>query len=159
MPISDIMTRAVRTCAPDDTLHRAADLMWTFDCGCLPVVNRDGTVVGLITDRDVCMAAYTQGRPIQNILVSEAMANEVYSCLPDDTVSEVEEIMRARRVRRVPVVDLNGKLVGLVSLNDLAREAARQQTRKTRDLGAADIAATLAAICQPRTADKIPATT
>jgi CBS-domain-containing membrane protein len=108
-------------------------------------------VIGMLTDRDVCMATYTQGRgPQHNIPVRDAMAREVFACLPDDNHAEVEDIMRKRRVRRLPVVDLDGRLVGLISLNDLARESARQQTRVQKDLTPADVSAMLAAICQPR---------
>jgi CBS domain-containing protein len=95
---------------------------------------------------------------VQHVSVREAMAREVYSCLPDDNIPEAEEIMRKRRVRRLPVVDLDGRLVGLISLNDLARESVRQQTRVQRDLTPTDVSATLAAICQPRHAAVLPPT-
>ena len=150
MVISELMSRHVATCRAEDRLDVPARLMWDLDIGCVPVVDDRGHVVGILTDRDVCMATYTQGKAPQHILVREAMAHEVYSCLPDDNLAEVEEIMRRRRVRRVPVVDLDGRLVGLISLNDLARESARQQTRVQKDLTPLDVSATLAAICQPR---------
>ncbi len=150
MEIADLMTRHVMTCAPEDPLNRAAELMWNYDCGCVPVVDGERRVVGILTDRDVCMAAWTQGRPIQEIEVRAAMANEVYACLSDDTIAEAEEIMRQHRVRRLPVVDVEGRLVGIVSLNDIARESARQQTRAHKDVTPSEVGATLASICQPR---------
>lgn len=159
MVIADLMTRNIVTCRADDRLDCPAGLMWKFDVGCVPVLDgQHQHVVGIVTDRDVCMATYTQGKPPHQILVREAMAHEVYSCLPDDNLAEVEEIMRRRRVRRVPVVDLNGRLVGLISLNDLARESARQQTRERKDLTALDVSSTLAAICQPRHPAVLPPT-
>jgi CBS domain-containing protein len=150
MVIADLMSRNVATCREADRLDAAARLMWDLDIGCVPVVDDRHHVIGIITDRDICMATYTQGKPPQQVLVREAMAREVYSCLPDDNLPEAEEIMRRRRVRRLPVVDLDGRLVGLISLNDLARESVRQQTRVQKDLTPLDVSATLAAICQPR---------
>lgn len=158
MIVADLMSRGVVSCGPNDSLARAAQLMWDADCGCLPVVDAD-RVIGMITDRDVCMAAYTQERLLRDAQVSEAMAHEVFACLPDDSLAEVEGIMRLRHVRRLPVIDLDGRLVGLISLNDLARESMRQQGRKTKDLTPEDVTATLAAICQPRDVRRIPATT
>jgi CBS domain-containing protein len=150
MAIADLMSRNVATCKADDRLDAAAKLMWDLDIGCVLVVEDQQHVIGIITDRDICMAAFTQGKAPQHVFVREAMAREVYSCLPDDNLAEAEEIMRKRRVRRLPVVDLDGRLIGLISLNDLARESARQQTRVQKDLTPLDVSATLAAICQPR---------
>jgi CBS domain-containing protein len=150
MKISQIMTTDVETCAPEDNLAAAACRMWDCDIGCLPVVDADGQVVGMVTDRDVCMAALTRGQPLHDIPVSVAMSQEVLSCAPDATLIEAEEIMRSGQVRRLPVIDSEACLVGIVSLNDLARLAEREIGRKNHDLGAQEVAATLAAVCQPR---------
>lgn len=158
MVIADLMSRNVATCNDDERLEVAARLMWDLDIGCVPIVDSSRRVVGMLTDRDVCMATYTQGKPPQQIAIREAMAHEVYSCLPDDNLAEVEEIMRRRRVRRLPVIDLDGRLVGLISLNDLARESVRQQSRAQKDLTSADVSTTLAAICQPRHPAVLPPT-
>lgn len=158
MAISDLMSRNVATCMADDRLDVPAKLMWDLDIGCVPVLDAQRRVVGILTDRDICMASFTQGKAPQHVFVREAMAREVYSCLPDDNLAEAEDIMRRRRVRRLPVVDLDGCLVGLISLNDLARESARQQTRVQRELTAVDVSATLAAICQPRHPITLPPT-
>jgi CBS domain-containing protein len=150
LEIADLMSRNVATCSPDDRLDVPAKLMWDLDIGCVVVINSGRRVVGILTDRDVCMATYTQGKAPQHVFVRETMAHEVFSCLPDDSLAEAEEIMRRHRVRRLPVVELDGRLVGILSLNDLARESARQQTRIQKDLTPADVSSTLAAICQPR---------
>jgi CBS domain-containing protein len=125
--------------------------MWERDIGCLAVIGEDGKVTGMITDRDACMAAYTQGRALHEIPVSVAMSKEVYSCAPDDGIIEAEETMRSRKVRRLPVLDSSTKLVGIVSLNDLALESARETGRKGREVSGQEVSATLAAICEPRT--------
>jgi CBS domain-containing protein len=158
MVIADLMSRNVATCKDDDRLDAAARLMWDLDIGCVAVIDHRQHVIGILTDRDVCMATFTHGKAPQQLFVRDAMAREVYSCLPDDNLAEAEDIMRKRRVRRLPVIDLDGRLVGLLSLNDLAREAVRQQTRVQKDLTSDDVSATLAAICQPRHPAVLPPT-
>jgi CBS domain-containing protein len=150
MKISQVMNRTVETCRSGDTLSAAASRMWESDIGCLVVMGEDGKVAGMITDRDACMAAYTQGRPLHEIPVSVAMSKEVYACAPDDSIIEAEEVMRSRKVHRLPVLDSDARLVGIVSLNDLALESERQSGRKGREVSGQEISATLAAICEPR---------
>jgi CBS domain-containing protein len=144
------MNRNVETCRPEDSLALVAGRMWDRDIGCLPVVAADGRVVGIVTDRDICMAGYTQGRPLADIPVSVAMSKQLYFCRPDDALIEAEETMRSHQVRRLPVLDPRGPLAGIISLNDLAREAEREVGRKGRELSAQEVSATLAAVCAPR---------
>lgn len=158
MNVGQLMNRVVETCRPDDTLATAAGKMWDHDIGCLPVIGADGRVAGIVTDRDVCMAGYIQGRPLAELPVRMAMSKTLYVCRPDDAVIEAEEAMRAHQVRRLPVVDAAGGLVGIVSLNDLAREAERQVGRKGRELTAQEVSATLAAVCAPRNGRAMTAT-
>lgn len=148
MNVGDIMTRAVRRCGLEESMDRAARLMWEGDCGVLPVVDEGGRVVGVLTDRDICMAAYTSGRPLTQIPVSVAASRKVVSVRESDSVDRAEELMREHRVRRLPVLDRDGRLAGVVSLNDLAREL--RGGRKHDALSADGIAKTLAAICAPR---------
>jgi CBS domain-containing protein len=157
MKIGQIMKADVEVSGLDDNLASAASRMWDCDIGCLPVVDAAGAVVGMVTDRDICMAALTRGQPLRDIPVSVAMAKEVLSCPPDATLIEAEEIMRAGQVRRLPVIDSDGCLVGIVSLNDLARLAEHEIGRKNRELSAQEVTATLAAICGPRRMVEEPA--
>ena len=151
MAIESYMTKKVMTCSPDDTLDRAAALMWQHDCGCVPVVDAERRVVGMLTDRDICMAAYTQGQPIHQIAIRGVMATDVRAAAPGDSVGAAEELMRDRQVRRVPVVDADGRLVGLLSLSDVARMTSSRQDRGSRaEVGHPELVATLAAICRPR---------
>jgi CBS-domain-containing membrane protein len=158
MKISQIMKTDVEACGVDDNLAAAASRMWDCDIGCLPVLDADGQLAGIVTDRDLCMAAFTRGERLQDIPVSIAMAKEVLSCSPDATLVEAEEVMRSGQVRRLPVIDSDGCLVGIVSLNDLAMLAEREIGRKNRDLSAQEVTATLAAICAPRQADTVRVT-
>jgi CBS-domain-containing membrane protein len=158
MKISQIMKTDVEACGVDDNLAAAASRMWDCDIGCLPVLDAEGQLAGVVTDRDICMAAFTRGERLQDIPVSIAMAKEVLSCSPDATLVEAEEVMRSGQVRRLPVIDSDGCLVGIVSLNDLAMLAEREIGRKNRDLSAQEVTATLAAICAPRQADTVRVT-
>jgi CBS domain-containing protein len=150
MIVSKLMTTTVSTCRPHDSLEVAAGTMWNQDIGCLPVLDDDDRVVGIITDRDACMGAYTQGRPLSGISVDSCMAREIYACSPTDSVQKVEALMKAKQIRRVPVVDAGGGLVGLISMNDVARESARELTQKSPDITADGLVTTLAGICERR---------
>lgn len=153
MKIEQLMTKAVSTCRPDETLDAAAHRMWQADCGCLPVTEADGSgrVLGMLSDRDICMAAHFRGRSLHEIRVGDAMAREVRACNPGDSLAEAEAIMCEARVRRLPVVDSAEQLLGIISLADLAREAARERgAKKRKQVSETEIGGTLAAICEPR---------
>lgn len=150
MKAAEVMTREVKTCGERDPLNRAARIMWEHDCGCVPVVSADNRVIGILTDRDICMAAYTQGLPLHAIKAESAMARTVVSCSPDDEITTVEDLMRQNKVRRLPVVDKDGRLSGIVSLNDLALEAERQRKAGGGELSGDEISETLRAICEAR---------
>lgn len=146
MRIDQLMSREVHYCSPTDTLDTAAAVMWQHDCGCVPVCSGDGTpeVVGMVTDRDICMCALFQGKPLRELQVADAMSREVYACRPNDRPVEVERVMRTRQVRRVPVTDRRGRLVGIVSLADFARDGGQSSESVAPEVGE-----TLAAICAP----------
>jgi CBS domain-containing protein len=148
MRVQDLMSHPTVTCHVNDPLTVAAHLMWEHDCGALPVVRDDGKLTGMITDRDICMAAFTQGRRLDELLVNAAMAKDVISVHPDQRLDEIEQCMAEHQVRRLPVVDADHKPIGVLSLNDLAIESARPDSLMTD--GPSKIARTLAAICQPR---------
>jgi len=152
MNVSDLMTQAVQSCGPNDNLQRAMQIMWERDCGIVPIVDDDGKVVGMITDRDVAVAAYTQGRPLWQIAVSNAMAKQVHGVRESDSLEAVETLMRRVRVRRVPVLDGDGRLKGILSMNDLARHAHRSIGRKANGLSGDSVVQTMAAICEPHAA-------
>jgi CBS domain-containing protein len=145
----DLMTQPALSCDVNDTLDRAATLMWDHDCGAIAVTrDDDGRLVGMITDRDICMAALTQGRRLDQILVNEAMAHEPIAAAPETPTDELERIMADHQIRRVPVIDERGAPIGMVSLADLALESVQPDTVIKH--GVAKIAHTLAAIDRPR---------
>jgi CBS domain-containing protein len=150
MKVQDLMVTPVTTCRPDDSLHHAAQLMWDNDLGSLPVCTGEGGghVAGMITDRDICMSACLQRRPLLDMKVRDAMATQVRVCRSSDPIEEAERIMSEAMIRRLPVVDRHGSLVGIIALADLAREAAREQHLQSRRVTGNDVGMTLASICR-----------
>ena len=144
MKVSSLIQRNVVTCTVHDDLQRAAQLMWDHDIGCLPVIDAQGHVMGMITDRDICMAAYTQGVPLRALPVPLAMARHVFACSASDEVDAVERTMSEHQIRRMPVIDDQGHPVGIISLNDIARAASAGK------VPAGELASTLAAVSAPR---------
>lgn len=128
MKVQDVMTPNPESCTPETNLAAAAMMMWRCDCGVIPVRDAHGAIRGLVTDRDICMAVATQDRLARDIRVDEVMTGEVHAVRPDDDIELAEERMRSARVRRLPVVEADGRLAGVISINDLilhANSAAR----------------------------------
>jgi CBS domain-containing protein len=152
MKVEQLMTKTVASCVPGDTLNEAARIMWERDCGVVPVVEAQGSqhVIGMLTDRDICMAAYTKGQTLSQIQVRDAMSSGAQSCHPGQDVAEAERAMRDAQVHRLPVVDEADQLLGVISLADIAREAAREARFKRQEVTVAEVGETLAAISQPR---------
>src|SRR5215510_7768194 len=116
--VSDYMTRDVTVVTPNDTLQQAAKIMAQMDCGCLPVGEND-RLVGMITDRDIAVRAVAAGKS-PTTAIRDVMSQEVKYCFEDDDVEEVAENMADIKVRRLPVLNREKRLVGIVSLGDIA---------------------------------------
>ena len=118
MKVQDVMTAEVRTCRPDSNLSAAAMQMWNGDCGALPVLADGGELVGMITDRDICIAAATKHRDPEKIRVDEVISGKAYSCSPETEIHDALNLMQEKRVRRLAVINSNdGKLAGILSMN------------------------------------------
>lgn len=157
MRVSKIMSKDVQTCGPDAFLCTAAEIMWQADCGFVPVVNGEGQLEGVVTDRDLCMAAYTQGRSLDQIAVREAMAGDPVVCSPKDSAADALKLLSQFQLHRLPVVDAQKMLAGVVSLNDLARHAASGSRGKKAGLSHEAVGMTLAAVSQRRKTDQAEA--
>ena len=149
MKVKDVMVGTVVTCSANDDLNRAAQIMWENDCGIVPVVEADDYLVGVISDRDALMSAYTRGLPLTEIRVGDVMSRTLKSCRPDEDASVLGTSMRSQRVRRLPVVNALGRLVGIVSLSDLARRAAIERGSASKGMSLESVAETLASVSQP----------
>ena len=125
MTVRELQTSNVKTVSPDTDLAVVAKLMWEGDCGAVPVVTDDRKVIGIITDRDICIAAATRSKQPAEIRASEVISTNhgIHAVKPDDDVRIALRAMRKHRVRRLPVLDREQRLTGIVSINDLAINA------------------------------------
>jgi CBS domain-containing protein len=123
MKVQELMTSDVKSCSPDTNLAAAAKIMWEGDCGAVPVVDEGGKVLGMITDRDICIAGATRPHAEGDIPVRDVISKVLYTCKPGDDVRAALETMRGQKVRRLPVVDASGRLAGIVSIHDIAEKA------------------------------------
>ena len=147
MKVQDVMTDEVQTCSPETNLATVAMQMWRGDFGAMPVVAAR-KVVGMVTDRDICMAAATKHRDPANIRVKEVMSGQVYGCSCDTDIHEALKMMQQKQVRRLPIISPeDGRLQGILSMNDLALKAT---TERKSALSAEDVENTLRAICTHR---------
>ena len=141
------MTRDVRACTIHDSLNAAARIMWDHDCGCAPVVDAHGRLAGIVTDRDICMAAYTQGLPLEAIPVERVMSARVISCARGDDLETAHRLMRTHEIHRIPVADSRGRLAGILSLSDVINHSRGDSAAPSE---AVEIAATISAIRRQR---------
>ncbi len=149
MKVQEMMTRQVRFCQANADLATAALMMWDGDCGVIPVVDDRQHVIAVITDRDICMAVATQHKRADDILVRDIKSESPLTCFADDDAAKVLKIMRTKKIRRVPVTDHEGRLVGIVSLNDFALAVGN---RKADAPPATDVLHALKSICEHRPA-------
>jgi len=120
MNVSQVMTTEVYACGIDERLSRCADNMRHLNVGSMPVVDSENHVIGIITDRDITVRAVAAGVDSNQVSVGQFMTANPVTILPDLTVQEAASIMADQQVRRLPVVDNNNVLIGMVSLGDLA---------------------------------------
>jgi len=153
MKVQELMTKDVKTCGRGSNLAEAAELMWDADCGALPVVDDAGKVVGVVSDRDICFAVATKGRLASEILVGEvASGRPLYTCAPEDDVRDALSTMQWHQVRRIPVVNSEGKIAGILSLSDIILAAGIEAHDPTKGVSDCDALATMKAICEQRRA-------
>jgi CBS domain-containing protein len=119
MKLSDLMTSSVVSVTADTTLQEAAEKMRAEDVGVLPVCEGD-RLVGIITDRDLTVRGLADGRDPASSTVRETMTTDLVTCYGDEDAAEAERVMQERRVRRIAVLDREQRLIGVVSLGDLA---------------------------------------
>lgn len=121
--VSDVMSTHVYTCGMDDTLDRAARIMAEHECGAVPVVDAAGHAIAMVTDRDICMAALACRKLLSQIPVMTAASRRMHAVRTVDTLDCAHELMCKHHVRRLPVTDDAGHLIGIVSIADLVRAA------------------------------------
>lgn len=145
MKVKDVMTPSPVACTPTNTLADAAGIMWNSDCGILPVVDEGGKVMGVITDRDICMSALFNARPLAHIAVEEVVSGKLLACKPQDDVRVALQTMGENKVRRLPVVNVDGTLDGLLSMNDIVLRV--EDGRDKHSITYADVIKAYKGIC------------
>jgi len=143
MKVFEVMTIDVGVCAADDNLTKAAQIMWERDCGIVPVVTAEKRLVGVITDRDICIAAATRNRRPSSIKAGEMNFRAVKTCAMEDDIKDALRRMRKYKVKRLCVTNPDKELLGVISLSDILLKAGdKKSVRKL-------ILSTLAAIARP----------
>ena len=145
MKVQDIMTRDVASCSLDADVAGVTQLMWDRDCGAIPVVDTTGQVVGMVTDRDICIGLATKGRTAAHVSAREVMSRGLHTCLSDDDVAAALDAMKTAKVRRLPVIDRDGHLKGSLSLNDVVLH-----TKRKGSPSADSVVNALKSICEHR---------
>jgi CBS domain-containing protein len=148
MKVKEIMTAGPKACTMTDNLAEAARLMWEEDCGIVPVVGEAGKLVGLITDRDICMAAMMKGQSESNIAIESVISGRLFTCKPEDDIQTALDTMGSNKVRRLAVVTAKGKLAGMLSMNDVVLKAAEAGDKEAAQLSYGDVVNTYKSICQ-----------
>lgn len=144
MKVKEIMTPNVKAIWLTESLADAAQLMWENDCGVLPIIKDGRKVIGMITDRDICMAAAMRDKNPSSVSVEEVMTGLVYSLNPEDEIDQALKAMQEHKIRRLPVVNAEGELEGILSMNDVVLNA----KAKGDSIAYGDVVKTYQAICQ-----------
>jgi CBS domain-containing protein len=149
MKVQEIMTRDVEACTAGSDLAAVAMIMWRNDCGIVPVVEEpDRRVIGLVTDRDICMACATKNRNASEVPVGDVITGRVFSCAAGNDVKTALRTMAEQKVRRLPVIGANGALVGMLSLNDIVLHTQRAGSRVAGAITASDVLNAYQSICE-----------
>lgn len=132
MTLSDVMTKNPKTCVPTDFVQKAAQLMKSEDVGPIPVVGDNDKLVGIITDRDIVLKVVAEGRDPKTTKLADVMSTDLITCKVDGDIDETLDLMEDNQVRRIPVVDASGRLVGIISQADIATRL--DDSEKTAEL-------------------------
>lgn len=138
------MTKTVEVCGENDALSKACEIMWQKDCGVVPVVDKKSKIVGIITDRDVAIAAFLHNKTVAEIKCSEIVNEKIISCSSADNIENVLKLMKKYQVKRLPVVDEKEKLEGIISITDILLSSGEDKKLRKKVLK------TIEAISKPR---------
>ncbi len=130
MKVREVMTKETVFCRPDTPLSEVAESMWRRGCGFLPVIGEGGNVIGVITDRDLSIAFGTRNRRPSELRAQDVMSKKLFTCTADDSIHTVLNTMRIEGLRRLPVIDREGALAGVLSIDDLVLRAREHALKK-----------------------------
>lgn len=149
MKVKDVMVGTPASCTTETNLGAAVEVLWNQNCGILPVVNEEEKVIGVVTDRDMCIALGTRNRLPGDINVGDVMTKKIFSCKPNDDIRIALTTMAQARVRRLPVVDNDERLEGIVSMDDVVLHSEARSAARPSDLSHNDVVETLKKLCRP----------
>lgn len=150
MKVSEVMTRTPASCRPETNLGSAVETLWNRGCGILPVVDSDERVVSVITDRDICIALGTRNCLPGELTVGDVATQRAICCGADEDVRSAMEKMAEGKVRRLPVVNADGKLKGLLSMDDVVGRTPAKAMAKGNELTSEDVVSALKRLYAPR---------
>jgi CBS-domain-containing membrane protein len=148
MKVKEVMMGTPYYCQSETNLGSATELMWNANCGFLPVEATDGKVIGVITDRDICIALGTRSRVAGDIAVGEVMSGKLYSCAPDDDIHLALQTLKEGKVRRLPVIAQKGSLVGVISMDDILLRTEPMSLGREPELSSDEVVRAYRAITQ-----------
>ncbi|MBR3163095.1 MAG: CBS domain-containing protein [Clostridia bacterium] len=140
MKVKECMCNEVFSCSPSTTVYDAAKIMQTKHVGCIPVCDNQNCMIGVITDRDLVLRCIANDKNAKDTPISDIMTTNVWTCKPDDEMTNAQSKMGNEQIRRLPVVDNNGKVVGMLTLGDLAKN--------DMELGQDEVSDTINSICE-----------
>jgi CBS domain-containing protein len=144
MKVKDAMKTDVGACSTEDSLMKAADVMRLRDCGVVPVLDDEKTAVGMLTDRDICLAIVARNRKASDVKTKDLLKSKVITCLADDDLESALRKMRKYQIKRLAVVDKDSKLVGMLTISDVLLSVRKDKSLKKK------IYTTIKAIAKPR---------
>jgi len=145
MKVKDVMKTNVGFCSTEDSLMKAAEVMRQRDCGVVPIVNENKKVVGMLTDRDLCLAVVARNRKASDVKTEELLRGKAIVCSADDKLEDALRKMRKYQVKRLAAIDASGELVGILSVTDVLQLAAGKDKKLKKK-----VYATLRAISKPK---------
>ncbi len=123
MNVQALMNPRVKSAGTDASVADVVLIMEKYDCGAVPILNAANKLVGIVTDRDICLGLGFRPFPAAGIPITDLMSKKVYACTPEEDVSAALLTMKSRKVRRLPVIDASGQLVGILSMDDIVLHA------------------------------------
>lgn len=155
MKVKEIMMGTPYTCRRETNLGEAAELMWKGNCGFLPMTGADGKVCGVITDRDICIALATRNKLAGEVTADDVSEGRLYACSPEDEIHVALLTMREGKVRRLPVIDSDGKALGVLSMDDVLHHAEPSGSGKIVELSTDEVVRSYRAISQRELAQAV----
>lgn len=148
MKVKEVMKPNAKAIWLTESLADAAKLMWENDCGVLPIIKDGRKVIGMITDRDICMGLAMRDTNPSSVSVEEVMTGQVYAVNSEDDINQALQAMQEHKIRRLPVINPKGELEGILSMNDIVLNAKRADVAVSDSIHYDDVVETYRAICQ-----------